>query len=113
MSAEPALVPEQDEGKLRQQVVVALKGVYDPEIPVDICALGLIYEINIYPIQNIDITMTLTSPNCPVAEELPEQVREAVLALPTVSDVQITLTFDPPYDQDMMSEAARLELGFM
>ena len=101
------------EAKLRKQIVSALKEVYDPEIPVDICELGLIYEISVYPIQNIQLTMTLTSPNCPVAESLPEQVREAVLSVPEVQDVQITLTFEPPYHQDMMSEVARLELGFV
>lgn len=101
------------EVQLRAQVVAALKEVYDPEIPVDICELGLIYEISVYPIQNVHLSMTLTSPNCPVAESLPEQVREAILAIPAVHDVQVTLTFEPPYHQDMMSEAARLSLGFM
>ena len=101
------------ENALRKQVVDALRTIYDPEIPVDICELGLIYDIAIYPIRNVHLTMTLTSPNCPVAETLPMQVEEAVRAIPEVNDVQMTLTFEPPYDQSMMSEVASLTLGLM
>ena len=101
------------EVELRKQIVTALKGVYDPEIPVNICELGLIYEISLYPIQNIHLSMTLTSPNCPVAGTLPEEVRNAVLSVPGVNDVQVTLTFEPPYHQDMMSEEAKLTLGLL
>ena len=101
------------ETELRKQIVTALKKVYDPEIPVNICELGLIYEISLYPIQNIHLSMTLTSPNCPVAGSLPEEVRNAVLSVPGVNDAQVTLTFEPPYHPDMMSEEAKLTLGFM
>jgi FeS assembly SUF system protein len=98
---------------LRDQVVEALKLVYDPEIPVDIYELGLIYEINVFPVNNVHILMTLTSPSCPSAESIPGEVRERVKAIDGINDVNVELTFDPPYSQDMMSEAAKLELGFM
>ncbi|NBW36880.1 MAG: DUF59 domain-containing protein, partial [Cytophagia bacterium] len=87
--------------------------VYDPEIPVDIYELGLIYEINIYPINNVHVLMTLTSPSCPSAEQIPGEVEQKIKEIEGVSDVKVEITFDPPYTQEMMSEAARLELGFM
>ena len=102
-----------EEDALRKQIVKALEDIYDPEIPVNICALGLIYDISIYPIHNIHISMTLTSPNCPVAESLPEEVRTAVSALPDVNEVEIALVFEPPYHMDMMTEEAKLTLGFI
>jgi FeS assembly SUF system protein len=98
---------------LREKVINALKTVYDPEIPVDIYELGLIYEINIFPVNNIYIQMTLTSPSCPSAEVIPGEVEQKVKGIEGVNDVKIELTFDPPYSQDMMSEAAKLELGFL
>lgn len=98
---------------LRDLIVAALKTVYDPEIPVDVYELGLIYEINIFPVNNVYIRMTLTSPSCPSAEVIPGEVEQKVKAVPGVNDVKVELTFDPPYSQDMMSEVARLELGFM
>lgn len=98
---------------LRDKVVQALKSVYDPEIPVDIYELGLIYEINTFPVNNVHILMTLTSPSCPSAEVIPVEVEQKVKAIEGVNDVKVELTFDPPYSQDMMSEAAKLELGFM
>lgn len=98
---------------LRDQVLDAIKTVYDPEIPVDIYELGLIYEINVYPLNNVYVLMTLTSPSCPSAEEIPGEVEAKVKAIQGVNDVRVELTFDPPYTQEMMSEAARLELGFM
>ena len=98
---------------LRSQVVDALHSVYDPEIPVDIYELGLIYEINVYPVNNVFILMTLTSPACPAAETIPSEVEEKVKAIEGINDVKVEITFDPPYSQDMMSEAAKLELGFM
>ena len=98
---------------LRDKVVTALKMVYDPEIPVDIYELGLIYEINIYPVNNVYVQMTLTSPSCPSAEAIPGEVEQRLKAIEGVNDVKVELTFDPPYSQDMMSEAAKLELGFM
>ncbi|MCG8339682.1 MAG: SUF system Fe-S cluster assembly protein [Cytophagales bacterium] len=98
---------------LRDKIVAALKQVYDPEIPVDIYELGLIYEINIYPINNIHILMTLTSPNCPAAETIPSDVEKSIQAIEGVNEVKVEITFDPPYAQDMMSEAAKLALGFL
>lgn len=98
---------------LRDKVLEAIKSVYDPEIPVDIYELGLIYEINVYPLNNVYILMTLTSPSCPSAEEIPGEVEMKVKSIEGVNDVKVELTFDPPYTQEMMSEAARLELGFM
>jgi len=98
---------------LRDKVVQAIKTVYDPEIPVDIYELGLIYEINIFPINNIYVLMTLTSPACPAAESIPSEVEYKLKAIPGVNEVTIELTFDPPYTQDMMSEIAKFELGFL
>ncbi|SNT35910.1 FeS assembly SUF system protein [Ekhidna lutea] len=98
---------------LKEDIIRAIKNVYDPEIPVDVYELGLIYEINILPVNNVEIVMTLTSPNCPVADSLPTEVEMNVKAVKGVNDVSIELTFDPPFATDMMSEAAKLELGFM
>ena len=98
---------------LRDKILEAIKTVYDPEIPVDVYELGLIYEINVYPIDNVYVLMTLTSPACPAAEIIPVEVEEKIKAIPEVNDVKVEITFDPPYSQDMMSEAAKLELGFM
>lgn len=99
--------------ELKDKVLAALKTVYDPEIPVDIYELGLIYEINVYPVNNVYIQMTLTSPSCPSAEVIPGEVQQKIKAIDGVNDVKVDVTFDPPYSQDMMSEAAKLELGFM
>ena len=98
---------------LQDKVLAAIKTVYDPEIPVDVYELGLIYEINIYPVNNVYIQMTLTSPSCPSAEVIPGEVEQKIKAIEGVNDVTVELTFDPPYSQDMMSEAAKLELGFL
>jgi FeS assembly SUF system protein len=98
---------------LKVKILQAIKSIYDPEIPVDIYELGLIYEINIFPINNVHILMTLTSPSCPSAEVIPSEVEQKVKAVEGVNDVQVELTWDPPYSQDMMSEAAKLELGFL
>ena len=98
---------------LEQQIIEALKTVYDPEIPVNIYDLGLIYEIKVHDDRTVAIRMTLTAPNCPVAEILPQQAENAVRAVPDVEDVRVNLTFDPPFTQEMMSEEARLALGFM
>lgn len=102
--------PETD---LQQQIVDALREVYDPEIPVDIYDLGLIYEINIFPVNNVFILMTLTSPNCPAAESIPSEVETKVKQIEGINKVEVEITFDPPYSTDMMSEAAKLELGFL
>jgi len=101
------------EVSLRDRVLDAIKTVYDPEIPVDIYELGLIYEISVFPINNVFIKMTLTSPSCPAAETIPSEVETKVKQLKEVNDVQVEITFDPPYSPDMMSEAAKLELGFI
>lgn len=98
---------------LKEDIVRAIKNVFDPEIPVDVYELGLIYEINILPINNVEIVMTLTSPSCPAAESIPSEIEMNVKAVEGVNDVSIELTFDPPYATDMMSEEAKLELGFM
>jgi FeS assembly SUF system protein len=98
---------------LRDKVVEALKTVYDPEIPVDIYELGLIYEINIFPVNNVYVVMTLTSPSCPVAESLPVEVEQKLKSIEGINEAKVELTFDPPFTQDMMSEAAKLELGFL
>lgn len=100
-------------GDLRDKVIAAIKTVYDPEIPVDVYELGLIYEINVFPVNNVFILMTLTSPSCPSAEVIPVEVEQKIKEIEGVSSVKVELTFDPPYSQDMMSEAAKLELGFM
>ena len=104
---------ETQEISIKDKIVEAIKQVYDPEIPVDVYELGLIYEINVYPINNVYIQMTLTSPSCPSAEAIPAEVEMKVKEIEDVNDVQVELTFDPPYSPDMMSEAAKLELGFM
>ena len=106
-------VEQKDTLALKEDVVRALKNVYDPEIPVDIYELGLIYEINVFPINNVHVLMTLTSPSCPAAEEIPAEAERNVKMIEGINDVQIELTFDPPYATDMMSEEAKLELGFM
>ena len=98
---------------LREQVIAAVKRVYDPEIPVDVFELGLIYEINVFPVNNVHILMTLTSPSCPSAETIPVEIEQQIKTIPGVNDVKVEITWDPPYSQDMMSEAAKLELGFL
>jgi len=101
------------ESTLRDEVMEAIKRVYDPEIPVDVFELGLIYEINIYPVNNVYILMTLTSPACPSAEAIPVEIEQRVREVEGINDVQVEVTFDPPYTTDLMSEAAKLELGFL
>lgn len=105
--------PEITKNILGDAIVEVLKTVYDPEIPVNIYELGLIYEIKVDDDHNAHILMTLTTPNCPVAESLPEEVREKVQGVGGIKDVEVELTFEPPWDKDMMSEAALLELGFI
>lgn len=99
--------------KLEERIIDVLRTVYDPEIPVDIYELGLIYEVKVDEELNAKVLMTLTSPNCPVAESMPQEVEEKVRAVPGITSGKVELTFDPPWDKDMMSEAALLELGFM
>lgn len=100
-------------GILGDAVIEVLKDCYDPEIPVNIYELGLIYDIKIDDNYNVDILMTLTSPNCPVAESLPVEVKERVSNLDGIHEVRVEVTFEPPWDKDMMSEAAMIELGFI
>ena len=96
-----------------ERIVFVLKNIYDPEIPVNIYDLGLIYEVKSDEDGNVRILMTLTSPNCPVAESLPAQVREEVSFLKEVKEIDLELTFEPPWSQDMISEEAKLDLGFL
>ena len=96
---------------IKDNIIKNLHTVYDPEIPVDIYELGLIYDLKINSEGLVDITMTLTSPNCPVAEILPEQVKKAAKKTKGVKDVNLKLVFDPPWNPDMMSEAAKVELN--
>lgn len=102
-----------EELSLRDQIETTLRTVYDPEIPVNIFELGLVYEIKIGENNRIGITMTLTAPGCPVAGDIIREVDEKVRAIEGVSDVDVHLTFDPPWTKEMMTEEARLELGFM
>ena len=98
------------ESSLRDKVLDASKTVYDPEIRVDIYEWGLIYEINVFPVNNVYILMTLTSPACPSAEAIPSEVEQKVKEIDGVNEVNVELTFDPPYTMEMMSEAAKLEM---
>ena len=102
-----------DPKKLGDQVVKVLKTVYDPEIPVDIYELGLIYDVFLNESNDVKVLMTLTTPNCPVADSLPEEVKNKIKEIPQVNEVEIEMTFDPPWSKDLMSEEAKLELGFL
>ncbi|BAX80402.1 MAG: metal-sulfur cluster assembly factor [Labilibaculum antarcticum] len=94
-------------------IIEVLKTIYDPEIPVNIYDLGLIYEVDMYEEDEVKITMTLTAPNCPMADQILEEVNERTKSLPQIEDVTVVLTFDPPWDKEMMTEEAKLELGFL
>jgi FeS assembly SUF system protein len=98
---------------IKDKVKAVLESIYDPEIPVNIYELGLIYDIQVSPFADVHVTMTLTSPNCPVAGSLPGDVKAKVSVIPEVKSADVEITFDPPWTQDMMSEEAKLELGFM
>ena len=98
---------------LETEIVQVLKGIYDPEIPVNIYDLGLIYEINVDEYDNVDITMTLTAPACPMADVILSEVNDKVKAIKAVRKVVVNLVFDPPWSKEMMSQEALLELGFM
>jgi FeS assembly SUF system protein len=106
-----AIISENTE--LTQKVIDVLKTIYDPEIPVDIWELGLIYEVKVTSENEVTVTMTLTSPSCPVAETLPPETEEKLRNIEGVKSAKIALTFEPPWEKDMMSEVAQLELGFM
>lgn len=98
---------------LREQVIDELRTIYDPEIPVNIYELGLIYDLNVTPEGEVWVKMTLTSPACPVAGTLPPEVETAIAAIPGVKDAEVEVVWDPPYSMEMMSESARLQLGLM
>tara|TARA_B100002052_G_C15671922_1_gene502108 strand:- start:221 stop:547 length:327 start_codon:yes stop_codon:yes gene_type:complete len=102
-----------DPNLLGEKIVKELKQVFDPEIPVDVYELGLIYDVFINEDYEVKILMTLTSPNCPVAESLPKEVEDKVKSIDEVKDAEVEITFDPPWSKDLMSDEAKLELGFM
>ena len=95
----------------KYKVIAEIKKIYDPEIPVNIYELGLIYDVNVDKDNNVYVKMTLTSPNCPVAESLPNEVKNSIKDIKEVKDVNLDLVWDPPWDKSMMSEAAKLELN--
>lgn len=105
--------PVIDNQELGEKIVRVLKTIYDPEIPVDIYELGLIYDVFVNENREVKILMTLTSPNCPVAETLPVEVEEKVKSLDLVANAFVEITFDPPWSQELMSEEAKLELGLL
>lgn len=109
---EETTVPNTEES-LEEQIVDVLKTIYDPEIPVPIYDLGLIYEIKINDAKEVFIEMTLTAPNCPAAETLPRQVEMEVAELPDVESVEVEIVFEPPYSPDMMTDEAKMRLGMM
>lgn len=98
--------------EIKGKVKAVIETIFDPEIPVNIYELGLIYEITVSPFKDVHIMMTLTSPNCPVAGSLPTEVEDKVDSIPEVKETEVELTFDPPWEMSMMSEEAKLELGF-
>ncbi|MBT5012409.1 MAG: SUF system Fe-S cluster assembly protein [Flavobacteriaceae bacterium] len=102
-----------DSNELGEKIVRVLKTIYDPEIPVDIYELGLIYDVFVNEDNHVKVLMTLTTPNCPVAETLPLEVEDKVRSIEEVVEAKVELTFDPPWTKDLMSEEAKLELGFL
>jgi len=102
-----------DANELGEKIVRTLKSIYDPEIPVDIYELGLIYDVFVNEDNDVKVLMTLTTPNCPVAETLPLEVEDKVRSIEEVAEAKVELTFDPPWTRDLMSEEAKLELGFL
>ena len=111
IASEASSIPPEEIERLTGDIVAALKTVYDPEIPADIYELGLIYKIDINDDREVAVEMTLTAPGCPVAGEMPKWVEDAVNAVPGISGTNVTLTFDPPWDQSRMSDEARLALN--
>ena len=118
VSAEPAAVGELETtepvavGELETQVVEMLKTIYDPEIPVNIYELGLIYHIDVTDAGAVDVKMTLTAPGCPVAFSMPGEIEAKILSIPAVNEAKVNVVWEPPWTKDMMSEAAKLQLGF-
>ncbi|MFT5143086.1 MAG: FeS assembly SUF system protein [Rhodothermales bacterium] len=113
MNDQPTNPADLTDAELEVNIVEMIKTVYDPEIPVNVYDLGLIYGIRINPDRTVQITMTLTAPNCPAAGFLPGQVEQRARTVDGVTEAEVELTFDPPYTPEMMSEAAKLELGFL
>lgn len=111
VSAEPW--DDEKRAEIEEHVVEAIKEVYDPEIPVNVFDLGLIYGVHVNPDRTVNITMTLTTPNCPAAGFLPGQVEARARHVPEVKDAKVEITFDPPFTPEMMSDEAKLELGFL
>ncbi|MGL4908390.1 MAG: iron-sulfur cluster assembly protein [Bacteroidales bacterium] len=99
--------------EVQKDIVRVLRNIYDPEIPVSIYELGLIYKVDVSPEGEVNITMTLTAPNCPIADEIVSDVKTQVAQVPKVTSSEVILVFDPPWDKDMMSDEAKLELGFL
>ena len=98
--------------ELKDKVIAEIKKIYDPEIPVNICELGLIYDVDVKD-NNVKVKMTLTTPNCPVAESLPKEVKDSIMEIEEVKNVELDLVWDPPWDKSMMSESAKLELNLL
>ncbi len=114
LQAKPeGVAPGEPGGELHQAVIEALKDIYDPEIPVNIYDLGLIYNVEIAEDADVKVTMTLTTPHCPVAETMPGEIEMRVMGLPGVRDAEVVVTWDPPWDPSKMSDEARLELGML
>jgi FeS assembly SUF system protein len=111
--AKPEVPQGGPDGQLMESVIEALKSIYDPEIPVDIYELGLIYDVDISEDGDAVITMTLTTPHCPVAESMPGEVELRILSVPGIRDAEVKLVWDPPWDPSKMSDEARLELGML
>lgn len=107
------VAPGEPGGELHQSVIEALKDIYDPEIPVNIYDLGLIYNVEVAEDADVKVTMTLTTPHCPVAETMPSEIEMRVMGLPGVRDAEVVVTWDPPWDPSKMSDEARLELGML
>ena len=107
------ITPGEPGGELHQSVIDALKDIYDPEIPVNIYDLGLIYNVEVAEDADVKVTMTLTTPHCPVAETMPNEIEMRVMGLPGVRDAEVVVTWDPPWDPSKMSDEARLELGML
>jgi FeS assembly SUF system protein len=107
------IMTTEEKKELENRVIDVLKTIYDPEIPVDVYELGLMYEVSVNDDAFVDISMTLTSPACPVAESMPNEVEQKIAGVAGASGAKVSITFEPPWDRSMMSEAAMLELGFM
>lgn len=102
-----------DSEQLKNQIIQKIKTIYDPELPVNIWDLGLIYEINIFPINNVHILMTLTSPNCPAAQTLPLDVKNKISEIEKINTVEVEITWNPPWDREKLSWEAKFDLGFI